>query len=316
MTGLWNPEAETDACGLAVAPFPSSSNDAYYGIDGGVCDYNTGAHTTGELAMTFDINMGASASMSFWSFEETECGGGNCGWDERYVDVSTDGGASWIPVWGSAGPEGGWYLGGANLAPFANGPLRARFRFDSIDGAGNDYFGWMVDDVVIETEACEPLPGAVLEPERIQVEGCPCTEQEHKLTFLNHTGLDDEVLVDYTTSPGATVVDVPATLGVIPDGRARPFNAVVKIDSGLLPSTTVTVTVTAYLASNPLISDTTVIEKHAVLFDSSWQSEPDDSFHTPFYRAAGATLGNYAYVIGGQDGTALTDTTRFRPSTG
>jgi uncharacterized repeat protein (TIGR01451 family) len=152
-TGLWNEENEGDACGSLVAPFPSSDTSAYYGQDG-ICNYDTGATNAGELEMILDVDLSQAvgASLHFWSFEETECGGGNCGFDERYVDVSTDGGATWATVWGSMGPEGQWYPTSADLSAYVGGPLRVRFRFDTYDASLNGYFGWLVDDV--EIAAC------------------------------------------------------------------------------------------------------------------------------------------------------------------
>jgi len=169
MTGLWNPESQSDTCGSQVAPFPSPTHDAYYGIDG-VCTYNNGSTNSGTLAMVSDVDLSAAggAALYFWSYESTECGGGNCGFDLRYVDVSTNGGASWTTVWGSMGPEGSWYPASADLSSYVGGPLRVRFRFDTVDALFNDYFGWMVDNVAIVTTTgaavipCLPQPGGLV----------------------------------------------------------------------------------------------------------------------------------------------------------
>lgn len=301
-TGLWNPESEADTCGAMVAPFPSSSNAVYYGL-GGTCTYSTGVTTTGELYMAFDVGLGnLSGTLTFESYEETECGGANCGVDERYVDVSTDGGNNWTNVWGSGGPEGTWYQPGppsVDLSPYANEPVRARFRFDSVNAAANDYFGWMVDDVLIESNACVPILGdAILVPARITADGCSGEPQVHELTFVNHTGIDDVVLVSYITSPGATVLDIPATLGVVPDGGVQTFNAEVKITESIRPSTTVYVTVTAYLSSTPAFSDIMVIEKHAVL--GRW--EPRTNSPGPSMDGAVIEYGGKIYNVGGYTG--------------
>jgi uncharacterized repeat protein (TIGR01451 family) len=155
LTGLWNEEHEADPCGSLVAPFPSSDTGAYFGLDG-TCTYDTGARVSGtlELDLDFDLSRYNHASLNFWSYEQTECGG-YCSYDRRYVDVSTDGGATWATVWASTGPEGAWYQASANLWDYAGGMLRVRFRFDSGDAIGNGFFGWLVDNV--ELVAC-PLP--------------------------------------------------------------------------------------------------------------------------------------------------------------
>ncbi len=163
---------------------------------------------------------------------------------------------------------------------------------------------------------CQVATGAILWPELLQTDGCPGTAQSHDLAFVNHTGADETVLITYTASAGATVVDIPATLGAVSNHSTRPFETQIQIDKGVSLNAPVYVTVTAYLASNPAISDTTLIEKRAALLEQPWETEPDAPV-TAFYRAAGATLDDYAYVIGGQNsGVALNHVARYRPDHG
>jgi hypothetical protein len=160
MTGLWNPEAEADPCGSLVAPFPSPSNDVYYGQDG-VCTFDTGVANSGNLTMVNPVSLPPSGSvhLRFTSFEETECGG-DCAFDNRYVEISDDGGGSWDPL-GEGWLEDFWYEPAYNLSPYLGQNVLIRFRFDSVDSIGNGYFGWMVDDVRITT-GCEPVPGGLV----------------------------------------------------------------------------------------------------------------------------------------------------------
>ena len=159
MTGLWNPENEADTCGALVTPFPSSSNDAYYGIDS-VCSYNNGVANTGDLTMVSPVTLPASglAAVVFWSYEQTECGG-DCTWDNRYVEISADGGGTWSTL-GEGDTESIWYQKTFDLAPYAGNSVLVRFRFDTLDDVENDYFGWMVDNVSIAT--CAPTPGGLV----------------------------------------------------------------------------------------------------------------------------------------------------------
>lgn len=94
MTGLWNPESEGDSCGALVVPFPSSSNGAYYGLDS-MCTYNNGSANNGKLTMIAPVTLPASGSavLSSRSYEQTECEG-DCNYDYRYVEISTDGGGT------------------------------------------------------------------------------------------------------------------------------------------------------------------------------------------------------------------------------
>jgi hypothetical protein len=60
MTGLWNDENEADTCGTMVAPFPSSSNAAYFG-DETSCTYDTGATESGTLSMVTPVLLSGMA---------------------------------------------------------------------------------------------------------------------------------------------------------------------------------------------------------------------------------------------------------------
>ena len=151
---------------------------------------------------------------------------------------------------------------------------------------------------------CQPASGAVLQPARLEVEGCPCADQTHTLYFANHAGADDEVLLTYATSPGATVLDIPASLGVVPDTAVQPFDVHVRIDRGVLYSATVVVTVTASLAGNPAISDTAVIEKRA-LEPTAWEARADAP--SPSMDAAVIEYAGKIYKVGGLNSGGAVD---------
>ncbi|MCP4286757.1 MAG: hypothetical protein GY792_20325, partial [Gammaproteobacteria bacterium] len=154
MDGLWNAEAEGDACGSLVSPFPSSSNAAYFGVDGGQCTYDNGSTAVGSLTMNSPVVLPAATELTFYSYEETECGG-DCTYDNRYVEISTDGGSSWAGL-GEGNTEGSWYARSFDLTPYGGSSAQIRFRFNSGDSFWNDYFGWMVDNVSISELICIP----------------------------------------------------------------------------------------------------------------------------------------------------------------
>jgi subtilisin family serine protease len=158
MSGLWNAESEADTCGALVAPFPSPVQAVYYGDDTN-CNFDVGTNTD-SLTMINPVSIPAGgALLTYWSFEETECGG-NCPWDKRYTEVSIDGGTTWITI-GEGHTEGVWHQRIFDLSPYAGEDLHLRFRFNSVDSIANNYFGWMVDDIVIAT-GCEPQPGGLI----------------------------------------------------------------------------------------------------------------------------------------------------------
>ena len=158
MGGLWNTQSQSDTCGALVAPFPSPVNAAYYG-DEVACNFDVGTNS-GSLTMVDPVSIPAEgASLTYWSFEETECGG-NCSWDKRYTEVSIDGGSSWITI-GEGNTENTWHQRDFDLSAYGGENLHVRFRFNSIDGIANNYFGWMVDDIAIST-GCEPQAGSLV----------------------------------------------------------------------------------------------------------------------------------------------------------
>jgi hypothetical protein len=76
------------------------------------------------------------------------------GWDFCMVDVTTDGGTSWIPLRGvygvsTSGYSFGWKISTLDLSPYAGQVIRIRFHFDTGDTLYNDFTGWFIDDVVI-----------------------------------------------------------------------------------------------------------------------------------------------------------------------
>ncbi|HRQ36836.1 MAG TPA: S8 family serine peptidase [Chloroflexota bacterium] len=152
MSGLWNPESQANTCGSLVAPFPSPTNAAYYGVDG-LCTYNNGSANSGTMTLNSPISVGPGSILSYWSYEQTECNG-NCGWDARQAQISTDGGATWSTVI-DGDTENVWHQRSADISAYAGSAL-LRFRFDTGDGVANDYFGWMVDNVNVTTYTCVP----------------------------------------------------------------------------------------------------------------------------------------------------------------
>ena len=167
MTGLWNGESETDTCGSLVDPFPSPINAAYYGQDG-VCTYDTGAANSGSLTTNTAVPVPVEGWLRLRSYEKSECGG-NCNFDNRYIEISTNGGVSWIPL-GEGDTEDSWYLRTLDLSAYSGSNALIRLRFDSVDSVSNAYFGWMVDNVGVAS--CQPPPnrwtgdGQRLQPEQ------------------------------------------------------------------------------------------------------------------------------------------------------
>ena len=132
-----------------MAPFPSPVTAAYYGDDT-ICSYDTGATTSGELTMNSPIALaGTAPQLRVHSFEETE---GFSSYDRRTVEISIDSGSNWTELLDLM-TEGSWYQALADLTPYVGENVLIRFRFDSVDGVANGYFGWLIDNVEVIDEA-------------------------------------------------------------------------------------------------------------------------------------------------------------------
>jgi minor extracellular serine protease Vpr len=99
-----------------------------------------------QLRLTTPVTVpaGTSASLSFWTFVDTEPD-----FDFGHVEASADG-TSWTELANVTGYSGGWVRQEVDLSSYAGGPVYVRFRYvsDLIFDAGL-YEGWYVDDIAI-----------------------------------------------------------------------------------------------------------------------------------------------------------------------
>jgi uncharacterized repeat protein (TIGR01451 family) len=82
--------------------------------------------------------------------------------DQAFVEVSTNGGASYAVVagkgFGLTNYTGGlWVSNNVPLTQFAGQTILLRFHFDTIDGFNNDTEGWYLDDIAISGNISPPL---------------------------------------------------------------------------------------------------------------------------------------------------------------
>jgi hypothetical protein len=145
----WNLTTINLPC-ISASQTPSSAV-ARFGLPGS-CWFQTEPGRMTTLA-PIDIPADApSARLRFASYESTECGFGNCGWDHRSVYVSRDVGQTWDLVW-EGGKEGVWIEKSADLSSYLGESVLISFEFDAIDWWGNEFLGWLVDDVRVEIDA-------------------------------------------------------------------------------------------------------------------------------------------------------------------
>jgi hypothetical protein len=187
-TGLWHAQDETGLCASAIAPFPSPGSAAAFNNGNttqSYCGFFTS--TAGSLTTLLPISIPAgstNARLRFTTYEETECNGANCGWDERFVSVSSDGGQSWANVLLGA-REKVWYERYASLDDYRGMDVLLSFKFDPVDGLWNDFRGWFVDDVVVEIDS----PATSYCTGKVSSQGCiPYVTQTGDVSL---TGPDD-----------------------------------------------------------------------------------------------------------------------------
>lgn len=160
--GLWH---FTGDGGVAdVDNLGAANHAAYYGKDdAGTPDYNTGARTSGMLTLVtpvIDLTEGPgggpveAVKVEFDYWREVESFG-NGGYDKAEVQVQLDGGA-WETIWvlDSSNPSMEEWITEESIDAFLTegaSTMLLRFVFDSVDKWYNDYVGWLVDNVKVET---------------------------------------------------------------------------------------------------------------------------------------------------------------------
>ena len=163
-----------------LVPFPSSDHAAYFGSDetgnyaGGLAPMGAlgrgrprlgpsqaGGAATGALVSPYlDLGGAEVIDISFWHYRQVEYFP-NGAYDRTTLEVSFDDGP-WAEVWAldSTTPSvAGWQEVGPISVSVPTGAqqVRIRFLFDSVDHVANDYLGWLIDDVSIESSASGSL---------------------------------------------------------------------------------------------------------------------------------------------------------------
>ncbi|MBN2153894.1 MAG: hypothetical protein JW839_20725, partial [Candidatus Lokiarchaeota archaeon] len=143
ISGLWH---LTSSSSSWPNPCHSPTHSMWYGQESSGT-YATGSRTYGAIMSTsFSLAGYASARLEFYQWLQGEGGS----WDYCYVNVSTDGGTSWGPLYKSNANIASWQRCSLDMSGYCGYPdVRIRFYFDSIDSINNNYRGWLVDDVRI-----------------------------------------------------------------------------------------------------------------------------------------------------------------------
>ncbi|RUA30681.1 MAG: hypothetical protein DSY76_02290 [Bacteroidetes bacterium] len=134
---------------------------------------------TATMSSGIDLSTALSADLSFWAKYNIEAG-----FDYMYVDVSANGGTSWVNIDIFDGVLATWTQFTYSLGGYVgNSNVKVRFRFYS-DGAVN-YDGMYIDDVVVTSSSVDNAPPLVLHTPPV---------------FYDATGFQDSVM--------ASIIDI------------------------------------------------------------------------------------------------------------
>lgn len=183
------------------------------GTCGSTCDYNTGTRNASNLVSpAVVVTSPVTLTFNYLLFVES-----TTNVDLTFVDVSTDGGATWATVLDKSDliNDNAWHTATVDLSPFVGAAtsVRVRFRFDSVDSLFNSTTGWHIDDVQICGDVVAPVdtvPPTIDCPDNIiAVTGAP-TQTGTIVTFPPPTASDD--------NPGVTTSCNPPSGSIFPVG--------------------------------------------------------------------------------------------------
>lgn len=155
--GFWHEvDDTTDPC--AIMTWAGTHSWGYHAdtsppaLPGRECTYDMdngggGAMTnSGNLTSpSIDLTTASSATLSFWSFFDTEWG---TNYDQKWVNVSNDGFNTWtalIQISPAIHPYARWSRVELDLSAFLGDTIQVRFSFNTWDEIDNDRRGWFVD---------------------------------------------------------------------------------------------------------------------------------------------------------------------------
>lgn len=173
MTGLWNPQEVSEPCTTFAVPFPSGTHAAWCGR-ASTCDFSgTGGALgpVGILTLLQPIALPSTTGVIELNFLTMSQAEDEEDLDARFVQVSTNGGVSWVTVLECHNAFLPWRLRVADLTSYAGSSIRVRFAFYSLDGVANDGFGWLLDDIEIVVRDASAIPHCLGDATGM---GCPC----------------------------------------------------------------------------------------------------------------------------------------------
>lgn len=141
--GLWNRSERRSV---------SATHAWYYGQEiSGNYDLGNVRTSGGLISPDIYLEPGWCYTLSYRSWHSTETQNPNS-FDVKQVFVSTNGGSTWTKMDQLTGNFQDWHERRISLAAYSGQTVQIRFYFDTIDSLYNNYEGWYVDDIKIETQ--------------------------------------------------------------------------------------------------------------------------------------------------------------------
>jgi hypothetical protein len=81
----------------------------------------------------------------------------NSAWDQKWIQVSVDGGPFQDVLQVTGGPMRTWHQYSVNLSSYNDSVVRIRFHFDTLDSVYNNHRGWYIDDVRVGYAGAGPV---------------------------------------------------------------------------------------------------------------------------------------------------------------
>ena len=216
--GTWTHYGVEDEWELGEPTFNDGPSAAHSGSNcwGTDLDQKYNAETDAKLVSGI-YPTAANSRLSFWHWYHIEAG-----YDEGTIQVSTDGGASWVEVAGYEGTSAGWVEENIDLWGLS-GDLRIRFRIHSDSSV--EYAGWYIDDVRVGRLVSDGIVyGSHAIADTVGGNGNGLAEPgesvEMPMTLMNAS---DEAAVGITATLSTsdaciTITDGEASFGDIPAG--------------------------------------------------------------------------------------------------
>ncbi len=233
---LWHAEAFCDAAGTPIPAPLAGVAAAYNQGDLGIYTYDTGAANEGALVSpAFALPVATiGATVAFDMLKQTE-GGGATAFDQCFVEARDSLGGAW----GLVGQLGGNQLcaaggtatsvsGGPGVdALLSTGGGQVRLRFDTVDGVGNAFAGWYVDNLLVSAQVAVATP--ITPPGCASSGGCVPTISASGLPAVGNTSFAISLAGAQPGTLGVLIIGVAPA--VIPLGLILPGNGCILLET-------------------------------------------------------------------------------------